>query len=311
MKNKTLFFAIAILLFNISCIAQVEKAEISFTKSVYQFGTVKEEAADVIIEFEFTNTGSSLLTVRDVKAEPGLNVTEWTKTSLKPGEKGHIHIVFHPKGHPNRIYKKVTVYSNATKSVETLSVVGNVTPIPGSVADKYRKTLGATDIRMKNAYVTFGNVSNKEAKEFSIEIINDSDTEAKLAFRNVPKQITVEAQDEILQPHQESSILVTYNGGLNKNADGSQKWGAQNDRFYVVINDDTKSSSRNSISVRASITEDFDNLSAEEMANAPKIKFDNLVFNFGTIKQGDVVKHDFTFTNLGESDLEIRHVKAT
>ena len=311
MKNKTMFFAMVLLLFSISTQAQVEKADISFAKSVYQIGTVKEDAGDVNIEFEFTNIGSSLLTVRDVKTERGLEIISWTKTSVAPGEKGVINVVFHPKGNANRIYKKVTVYSNAKKSVETLSVVGNVTPIPGSVSDKYRKSLGNSGLRLKNTYIVLGNISNKEQKENTIEMINDSDTEMKISFRNIPKHMTVKTSSEVLKAHQEGTITVTYDAGLNKKADGLQKWGAQNDRFYIVINDNVKESGRNSVSVKASITEDFESMSAEELAKAPKIEFTELVFNFGTIKQGDVVKHDFNYKNLGVNDLEIRHVKAT
>lgn len=300
-----------LLLSNFSSIAQVEKAEISFTKGVYQIGTVKEDGADVNIAFEFTNTGSSLLTVRDVKAEKGLTVGDWTNTSVAPGEKGVINVVFHPKGNANRVYKKVTVYSNASKTVETLTVVGNVTPIPGSVADRYRKALGNTNLRLKNTYVVFGNITNKETKDLTVGIINDGEEEMTLAFKNVPKQITVKASSETLKPHQEATLEISYTGSLATSKDGSQKWGAQNDRFYIVVNGDTKSSNRNSIIVKASITEDFANMSPEELAHAPKITFKEMEYDFGTINQGDVIKHDFVFTNTGDNDLEIRHVKST
>ena len=311
MKSRTLFFAALLLLFNLSSKAQVEKAEITFAKAVYQLGTVKEASGDVNINYEFTNSGNTELTVRDVKAEPGITVTDWTKTSVAPGEKGSINVVFHPMGNPNRVYKKVTVYSNAKRAVETLSIVGNVTPIPGSVADKYRKNLGTEGLRLKNTYVNFGNVTNKATKELTVNCINDSEKEMKLSFKNVPAQITVNATPETLKPHAEGVFTITYNGGMNKNKDGSQKWGAQNDRFYVVINGDESGSRKNAMIIKASIMEDFDNMSPEEMAKAPKIEFKEVEFDFGTINQGDVVKHDFVFTNTGENDLEIRHVKAT
>lgn len=306
-----MLFAMILLLFGISAQAQVEKAEMTFAKGVYQIGTVKEDAGDVNIEFEFTNSGNSLLTISDVKSEKGIDVTSWPKASVAPGEKGVINVVFHPKGNANRIYKKVTVYSNAKKAVETLSVVGNVTPIPGSVADKYRKSLGNEGLRLKNTYVVLGNITNKDTKENTIEMINDSDDEMTLSFRNIPEHMTVKTSSEVLKAHQKGTITITYDASLNKNADDTQKWGAQNDRFYIVINGKVNESGRNSIAVKASISEDFNNMTAEELANAPKIEFTELVFNFGTIKQGDVVKHDFTFKNLGENDLEIRHVKAT
>jgi len=44
-------------------------------------------------------------------------------------------------------------------------------------------------------------------------------------------------------------------------------------------------------------------------ANAPVLAFDSETFDFGTVKQGDIVKHVFTFTNKGKSDLILSSVK--
>jgi len=309
MKNKTMLFAMVLFLFNLSSYAQVEIAKMSFEKSVYQFGTVAEDSGDINIKFEFSNSGSSLLQIDDITADKGIEVLNWPKSSVKPGEKGTIEIVFHPNGNPNRIYKKIKVYSNAQRKTETLSIVGNVTPIPGSVAALYTKTFTDTDLRLKTTYVNLGNVTNKQEKSKTVEIVNDGDTDLTVTFDRVPDFLVVTAEPKVLKAHEEGKLNIVYKAGLKKKADGSQSWGAQNDRFYVVLNDEKNT--RNFISVRASITEDFVNMTDEEKANAPKAEFKELVFDFGTIKQGEVVKHDFTFKNLGENDLEIRHVKAT
>ncbi len=42
-----------------------------------------------------------------------------------------------------------------------------------------------------------------------------------------------------------------------------------------------------------------------------KIGFPEAQWNFGTIKQGDIVKHNFVFTNEGENDLILEDVKPT
>jgi len=281
----------------------------NFSNSVHQIGTVAEESGDINIKFEFSNTGSSLLSISDVTAEEGIDVLDWPKNAVKPGEKGVIEVVFHPKGNPNRIYKKVKVITNTRRKTEILSIVGNVTPIPGSVAARYRKSFTGTDLKLKTTYVNMGSISNKQQKQERLEIINDGDKDLALTFEGIPKHMTVEASPEVLKPNEEGVILITYNAGLCKNPDESQKWGSQNDRFYVILND--VNNKRNFITVKTSITEDFKNMTEEELANAPKIEFKELEFDFGTINQGDVVKHDFSFKNLGEKDLEIRHVKAT
>jgi len=45
--------------------------------------------------------------------------------------------------------------------------------------------------------------------------------------------------------------------------------------------------------------------------NAPAISFEEPVYDFGTVKQGQVVDHAFTFTNTGKSPLIIESASAT
>lgn len=46
-------------------------------------------------------------------------------------------------------------------------------------------------------------------------------------------------------------------------------------------------------------------------AKGPKIKFNEEVKNFGEIKQGDIVKHVFTFKNTGTEPLILSNVSTT
>lgn len=52
-----------------------------------------------------------------------------------------------------------------------------------------------------------------------------------------------------------------------------------------------------------------DNATAQ--AGVAKIKFDKTQHDFGTIKEGEVVKHKFIFTNIGDVPLVISDVKPT
>ena len=54
-------------------------------------------------------------------------------------------------------------------------------------------------------------------------------------------------------------------------------------------------------------------VAVEPVAPTPttKIEFTETNYDFGDIKQGDVVKHTFKFTNAGENDLVLKNVKPT
>jgi len=50
---------------------------------------------------------------------------------------------------------------------------------------------------------------------------------------------------------------------------------------------------------------------AANPADAPKMKFDNEAFDFGKIKTGDKVTHEFKFVNTGKTPLVITNATAT
>lgn len=51
--------------------------------------------------------------------------------------------------------------------------------------------------------------------------------------------------------------------------------------------------------------------STANAADAPKMKFDSEAFDFGKIKTGDKVTHEFKFVNTGKSPLVITNATAT
>jgi len=75
--------------------------------------------------------------------------------------------------------------------------------------------------------------------------------------------------------------------------------------ILTACNNDSKSVNQSSNSETTAT--DSVALSAE----APVIKFDKDVYDFGKIKQGESVAYDFTFTNTGKSPLIIKDAVAT
>ena len=61
----------------------------------------------------------------------------------------------------------------------------------------------------------------------------------------------------------------------------------------------TKSSSSSSASAAVTVA----------VSSGPKIQFADTTFDFGKIDSGQVVKHEFVFTNTGSATLEIKDVR--
>lgn len=280
---------------------QTRDANISFEKEVHDFGKFKEEDGSVTYQFVFTNTGSVPLIITQVRPSCGCTSPDWSKEPVLPGKKGFVSATYNPKNRPGPFNKSLAVISNATTPNKVLRIKGEVIPKPKTVEDIYRYQMDK--IRLKSNHLSFGGIVKNQQKTQQMEIINTSSEPVKLSFTNVPNHITIRAVPENLKPNEKGVIEAVYDSKLKND------WDFVIDRVIVLINDENAPTNR--LTVSATIQEDFTSLSAEQLANAPVIKYDNNTFNFGEIKQGEKVEHLFTLTNMGQSDLIIRKVKAS
>ena len=102
-------------------------AEIKFDTLRHNFGTFS--AADPVVKcsFAFTNTGTAPLVIHQAFASCGCTVPTFTKTPIKPGERGKIDITYNGRDRfPGHFQKTVTVRSNAITEIIRLTIEGNM-----------------------------------------------------------------------------------------------------------------------------------------------------------------------------------------
>jgi hypothetical protein len=306
MKKVGLFLSFVVI--SLILISQTQQPTISWDKTVHNFGLFKEEAGKQEGTFTFTNTGSTPLYITNVKASCGCTATDYTKEPVQPGGKGYVKATYDPKNRPGKFNKSITVTSNTDNPTTLLRVEGDVTPREKGIEDFYPKQFG--DLRLITSHLAFAKVFNNQTVTDTIGIINMSANPMEITFENVPEHITISVSPKKLAgikanetKGQTGVITVTY--------DASKKgdWGFVMDRVDLIINGEKQSQNR--LSISATIEEDFTHLTADELANSPKIKFENTDFEFGTIKSGEKTSYNFVFTNVGKSDLVIRKIKAS
>lgn len=301
MKKNLHFLLIITLFVSLSAVAQQKKANLSFTEVVHNFGQINEEDGPVKHTFEFTNTGGETLIITRVKASCGCTTPTWTKEPVPPGEKGFVSAAYNPKNRPGKFNKSITVTSNAENSTVVLRIQGKVIQKEQPIEKQYPEVMN--DLRMKSKHLTVGKILNDQKKSKSLEVYNTSKEDMTIAFFNVPKHLSMKAVPATIKSGEKGSIVATY--------DASRKndWDFVIDRVVLVINGNKDYN--NSISVSASITENFSNLTSEQRANAPTIEVEEPVFDFGRIKEGEKATTSFVIKNTGKSDLIIRKTKAT
>lgn len=103
-------------------------AQIQFDKLSADLGTFSAEDPIQKCTFTVLNTGTAPLVIHTAMASCGCTVPTYSKTPIKPGEKGTIEVTYNGTGKfPGKFSKTVTVRSNAVNEVVRLTVKGEMT----------------------------------------------------------------------------------------------------------------------------------------------------------------------------------------
>jgi len=85
-------------------------SDLKWDNETHDFGEI-EKGKPVSYEFTFTNTSKQTILVTNVKPSCGCTATNYTKTPVKPGEKGSVTATYNA-AHPGNFHKTVTVTTN-------------------------------------------------------------------------------------------------------------------------------------------------------------------------------------------------------
>ncbi len=108
--------------------AAMAQAQIKFDTLTHDFGSFSENNPEQKCTFDFTNTGDQPLIINQAVASCGCTVPSYTKTPIKPGQKGTIAITYNGKGKfPGHFKKTITIRTNGQPELTRLYIEGNMT----------------------------------------------------------------------------------------------------------------------------------------------------------------------------------------
>jgi len=108
--------------------AKSNQAEIKFDTLRINLGTFSESNSVQKCTFKFTNVGDAPLVINQAFASCGCTVPTFTKTPIKPGEKGQVDVTYDGKGKfPGHFQKTITIRSNAVNEIVRLTIEGTMT----------------------------------------------------------------------------------------------------------------------------------------------------------------------------------------
>ena len=125
--KKTILFTL-MLVFGLGVMMAQKPAQIKFEKTTHKFGTFSEKNPVVSCTFTYTNIGEQPLVINQAVASCGCTVPEYTKTPVKPGEKGEIKVTYNGAGKfPGHFKKSITVRTNGSVEMTRLYIEGDMT----------------------------------------------------------------------------------------------------------------------------------------------------------------------------------------
>ena len=300
MKNK-LTFLFAAFLVSMVLSSQTVQPRLNILNPVYDFGNIKEQDGKVTARFEFTNLGQQPLILQDVKPSCGCTSSGYTKEPVLPGKKGFIELIFNPAGYSGTFKKSATVISNAVNSNVLLTITGVVERRPPTLEEKFPINYG--NVLFKTSYFNMGKVNYNGKGVEKFPVYNSNDKPVKIALDNLSRFLKVEVIPPTLLPKSEGQLVITFD---------SKEWGDlgyySNAAFLMI---DGKKDLQNRFTIAATVEEDFSGLSEKEISEAPVAFVEKTDFDFGTIKSGEIVRHDFEMENKGKSNLIIKKIKAS
>ena len=204
------------------------KGSISFDKTLYDFGNIKEDGGPVTHVFEFTNTGDGNLVIQSAKAECGCTKPEFPEQPIAPGKKGSIKVTFHPAGRPGGFTKIVTVRCSGSPGKVNLKIRGTVVPSSKSLSQKFPEKRG--DLYFENLQLNIGELPHGARHHAYIDIYNGGNDSIIPVLTSQNPALELSLIPDYIAPGEISSLRLFLNSARIEepgfyNLAASAKWG--------------------------------------------------------------------------------------
>lgn len=297
MKLKHLL--IAILTFPISATAQEIQSPLLFENYEWDFGNIEEVNGIVTHTFRFANVSHQPVQLDIISTSCGCTTAEYSTEPIPAGDYGEITVHFSPARTEGKVFREVEVFTKGRKSVDRLTIMADVTPMPMGINELYPHPLAGT-VRTNNMRCNFGYISQGNTVDKTIKIANSSQNTVKLSVQTTGNRYGMKVScPESIGPEEITTIKVTYTIPKNRNA-----YGMTRDSIWLVA-DGEKSASPLLVSALR-----IEQLNKDENAPKPVMRVEPAYVDFGSKAPGKVYKQTVTIENTGNADLIFRDVEA-
>ena len=301
MKKLFVLFAI---LFATSMLGVVAQPKIRFDKQQHDFGNINEFDGKVTHTFRFVNAGNDSLFIKNVRTSCGCTKPIYPINTIAPGDSGCVEITFDPSNRPGEFSKPIYVYANTIPERTILRIIG-VVERPAALDSARNYTYRIGDVGLKTLHLSYKTIAKGHVVEKQLDVINlGKDSLSPIAV-DVPSHIMVTFDPPTLQPGEVGKMRVVYN------PDAIDDWGFRRDEFDLrgtTVQNDEATVTFSTITVSATLQEDFDNYTEQQIEEAPILVVGQDKVDFKVITGTKKVRREIYVVNAGFSPLEIHKI---
>lgn len=267
----------------------------------YDFGAFNEDLGTVYCEFHIVNDGDEPMAIVGARANCGCTKPTFSNKPIAPGDTGVITVGYDATGRPGRFVKRISVDLDADPKRSNLTITGTVIGTSNTLKGRFPVDVGA--MKLREATIAYGDMVKGKTTGKYIEGYNASAETMHPVVTGVPPYLNVLVQPADVPPGEQFVISTVLH------SDRIKDWGILTDSFNIAPGPDSPDSQK--IETIVIIKEDFSDMTAEQMAQAPVIAIEPTSIDLGRITRNSApIISRFTITNNGKSPLIIRSIKS-
>ena len=276
---------------------QPEDKVVSFNEKTHDFGDILLSDGPVTCEFEMTNISNSPIVIHNVVSSCGCTVPDYDKKPIQPGGKTAIEVTYANDQGPYPFNKTITVYVSNVNRPIVLKIKGQVHERKKTLEELYKVTMGP--VALRSTTVDMGYIAQGKRKTEEGEIANMSNKPVKVTITG-DEAVSVSISPNPIPARTAAKVKYTVNTG-----NGPKNWGKT--RYKVsFLTDGTRQDG--TVTLNATINDDFDNMTVRQINNAPVPRLDATYSELKEVKKGAVLRKSFKITNAGKNDLTIHKI---
>lgn len=293
MRTKTIIIALA------SAVSMQMNAQETKTKNkVIDLGQVVYRMP-VTAEFELINEENKSLRISQVRSSCGCTTVDFPQTNIAAGQTYKVGATYDAKqmGH---FEKQVGLYFEDDQSPIMLTLKGVVVDEVHDFGGQYNYNMG--DLSVDKIDIEFDDVNRGDRPFQEIHLKNNSDKPLTPVIMHLPPYLKADMSPSTIAPGRSGVARITLD------SEQLSSFGLLQTNLYLGNNPGDKVSQEKEISVSTIILPNFEEMSATELANAPKLELseEEIELVFGKKKRMSGV---ITLTNTGASTLEVNSLQ--